>query len=1394
LLLREQGVIRTRRASKGIDGTFRNERKNGESADGEMRGDAGGLFPSLALRVSMRGMGDARWEFWIDVGGTFTDCIAKTPDGSLRRHKLLSSGVTKGRAATSSSRDVIIDPLRRQDPADFWVGWSLTLLDDAGVIIEKAKVTAFDPASGQFRLRGLQNEPREDAAYELACDLEAPVIAVRYLLQRSLAEGIPPVTLRLGTTRGTNALLTRTGARTALVTTRGFGDVLEIGYQARPRIFELTVKKEAPLASITIEIDERVTHEGAVLVSPDEATVRLQLVELAQAGIESVAIALLHADRHPEHEIFVERIAREIGFEHVSRSSAVAPLPRLVARADTTVVDAYLTPVLRDYVSRLQTQLPVSHIRLLTSAGGLVPGERFFGKDSILSGPAGGVVGFSSVARACGFENAIGFDMGGTSTDVSRFDGRFELEYETEKAGVRLVAPTLAIETVAAGGGSICRFDGVKLVVGPESAGADPGPACYGRGGPLTITDVNLFLGRIVPERFPFPLDRYAAKTRLWELVREVEGAPHYQQSDVARGRFSPAETDTPPLTPPHQGEGDNPPQARKELTKLAEGLLQIANANMAAAIRTVTIAKGMDPRDYVLVAFGGAAPQHACAVARELGIRRVLVHPDAGLLSALGIGRADVTRHRSCGIERALDAESFAFAQSRLDELERAAVAEIIADAIPSERIKAIRSFDLRYRGIDACLTIELPADGDLEKSFTTEHRRRYGYVHPDRPLEILAARVEVTGSAGDSVTLSRAAQKTKEIRPNGPIDRSTMSSGDHIIWPSIITDDTATTVVDGSWQAEMLSGGELLLTDHADSKTHSAIRNSQRVYRPGQAIENAPDPVFLEIFNNLLASTAEQMGVTLRNTASSVNVKERLDFSCAIFAADGRLAANAAHLPVHLGAMEATVKRIIAANPAMRPGDVFATNDPYEGGSHLPDITVVTPVFSSVRSFDTPPLIPPHQGEGDQTSDMERGRGESDVLLFLTANRAHHAEIGGMSPGSMPPFSRTLADEGVLIRNFKLVDAGESRFSELRDLLLSGKYPTRDVETNLADLAAQVAANRQGANDLLAIVDRYSWPVVRDYMEHVQTAAERKLRNALERFALSKTKFEFVDYLELRDGRSTPIAVRIVLHGAEETPAATIDFTGTGPVIDGNLNANPAIVTAAVIYVLRLLINEDIPINHGMLRPIEIVLPECLLNPSAGATPEESPAIAAGNVETSQRVVDVLLGAFGLAGASQGTMNNLLFGDDSFGYYETICGGSGATADGPGASAVQVHMTNTRLTDPEVLERRYPVRLHEFAVRRGTGGAGKYRGGDGTVRRIEFLRPVELSLISQRRGPHPPYGMNGGEPGALGKNTLIRADGRREPLSGIVHLSVSAGDSVLIETPGGGGFGQME
>lgn len=1265
------------------------------------------------------------WELAIDVGGTFTDCLAYGPNGEQLRHKLLSSGITKGTVGSHSTSSCIVDPARVDDPANFWVSFKVFLLDEMGQRIAETTVIEFDAPTGTLRLdNNLNSKLQPGTAYELACDLEAPVIGIRYLLGLPLATPVPPIRLRLGTTRGTNALLTRSGAPTALVTTRGFGDLLDIGYQDRPRLFDLTIRKPEPLIATSIEVNERLSAEGEILIPLDPAEVRDQLQQLRQQGIKSLAICLLHADLFPNHEEQIAAIASKVGFAEISRSSEVAPLVKIVPRAETTVVDGYLNPVLRQYLTRLEESLPGSQIRLMTSAGGLVAPADFRGPESVLSGPAGGVVGYAQVAKAAGFERAIGFDMGGTSTDVSRYDGAFEFEYESRKAGARLIAPSLAIETVAAGGGSICQFDGAKLTVGPASAGADPGPACYGRGGPLTVTDVNFYLGRIAVERFPFSLQRPPVEANLDRLAREIESTTGEILSHL----------------------------------QIASGLLRIANANMARAVRSISVAKGVAPADYLLVGFGGAAAQHACAIAEELGIQRVLNHPQAGILSAYGIGKADVVRHAATGLSVTLTNINKHELSQVFDELIEEPAQQVIAAGCKREQIEVQQSLDLRYTGTDEPLHLPFESAEQLKSTFETHHMQLYGYLHDDRPIEIVAARVQVTGKTESAIEPSsscdpRSATPTHQTttwfdgnEKTTPVyDRDQLHPGTRLTGPAIVADEHSTIVLESSWNAEMLSGGELLL-----------VRSSQESSAE-QPAETA-SAVMLEVFNNLLSGIAEQMGHILRRTASSVNVKERLDYSCAIFTAEGELVANAPHVPVHLGAMGATVRAMIAERPHKRPGDVYVTNDPYRGGSHLPDITVITPVFHDER------------------------------LVFFTACRAHHAEIGGIRPGSMPPASKNLAEEGVLISNFALVDQGELREDALRKLLAAGPYPSRRVDENLADLRAQVAANRQGAAGLVSLVKRFTLPKIQTQLGAVQDAAESKVRLALAKLALKECKF--TDYLETHQGEAVPICVKLTFCDDPSQAAVTIDFAGTAPVVAGNLNANRAIVTAAVMYVLRLLVDEDIPLNEGALRAVDIRLPHCLLNPKAGETPETTPAVAAGNVETSQRVVDVLLGALGIAAASQGTMNNLLFGDDSFGYYETICGGSGATASGSGADAVQVHMTNTRSTDPEVFERWLPIRLWEFSIRRGSGGAGKHQGGNGVVRKLEFLRPLEVSLITSRRGRHAPYGAAGGDDGQPGRNELTRHNGKTERLPGICEFEVKSGDILTIQTPGGGGY----
>ncbi len=1271
-------------------------------------------------------MSQDKWQFWIDVGGTFTDCVAVDPQGRWRHWKLLSSGVVRGRVGPESAAGRICDPTRADDPPGFCHGAVCELLDAQGQVVARTRVR--DQHQAVLFLEDQQFWPQPGQLYQLSWGLEAPVLAAHYLAQVPPGEPLPPLEMKLGTTRGTNALLTRSGARTALVTTQGFADVLHIGYQNRPRLFELTIRKPEPLVCQVVELPGRMGPEGQVLQPLEEDQVEKALAPLRRQGIEALAVALLHAYANPEHELLVQRVAQRLGFAQVSLSHRVAPLIKLVSRGDTTVVDAYLSPVLREYLGRIQQQLgSQGELRVMTSSGGLVRRESFLGKDSVLSGPAGGVVGAARVAQALGLKRIIGLDMGGTSTDVSRWDGKLELEYETQKAGVRIVAPMLAIHTVAAGGGSLCRFDGTRLLVGPQSAGADPGPACYGAGGPLALTDVNVFLRRVPARWFPFPLDRQAVRRKLQKLQQEVLQATGQHRT----------------------------------LEQLCEGFLQVANTNMAEAIRAVSLARGYDPRRYALVPFGGAAGQHACQVAQLLGIRRILIPRLEGVLSAVGVGTADVVRHRTQGVYRTYGPQLLQELEPLWERLTQQAVEEVLAQGVSPDRVEVTRWMDLRYQGLESTLTLPQPADEAWDQAYHREHKRLYGYDRPQQPVEVVAVRVEATGRLAPlpprvKVPEAKRFPRGRKYRfyYRGRWRRarlfrySELRPGDRLLGPAVVVKDTSTVVVDPGWKAVVLSNGDLWMQRRRTTSDSSVPSQA-----PAAQVSKHPDPVLLEVFNRRFTAIAQQMGIILRQTSSSVNVKERLDYSCAIFTAQGHLVVNAPHIPVHLGAMSQTVQAILRDNPDMQPGDVFLTNDPYRGGSHLPDLTVVTPVH-----------------------DERTGR-----VVFFTASRAHHAEIGGISPGSMPPFSSCLSQEGVVIRNLKIVHRGKERFDLLEKLLREAPYPSRAVADNLADVAAQVAANHQGARMLWQLIRQYGLEMVLEYMEHIQRAAEVRVRQALDQ--LPDGTYRFTDHLD--DG--TPICLAITVQGQE----ATFDFSGTGPVHPGNLNANPAIVTAAVLYCLRCLLDEDVPMNQGMLAPVRLIVPPGVLNPPEADDPGQSPAVAGGNVETSQRVVDVILGALGLAAASQGTMNNLLFGDESFGYYETVCGGAGATPQGPGADAVHTHMTNTRLTDVEVLERRYPVQVVEFSIRRGSGGAGRHRGGDGVVRKLRFLKPLTLTLITQRRGPYPPYGLQGGEPGALGENLLHRADGSLQRLPPLAQVQVGPGDVLELRTPGGGGWG---
>jgi 5-oxoprolinase (ATP-hydrolysing) len=1291
----------------------------------------------------------ARWEFWIDVGGTFTDCLTRRPDGTIATHKLLSTGIYKGNVAADSSADCVVDPQRRDHPAGFFDGFTLSVGE------ESVAVTRCEAETGRIVLqRSLRTAPAAGMNYELRSAEEAPITGIRWLMGKRLADDIGPVGVRLGTTRGTNALLERQGARTGFVTTAGFRDVLRIAYQNRPKLFQLHIRKPADLYEEVVELDERLDKDGQVINPIEEQQVRTKLACLQEKGITSLAICLMNAYRNGVHERVVERVARELGFEHVS--CGVTQLQKLVSRGDTTVVDAYLTPIIREYVAGIRAKIPQGSLKLMTSAGGLVDAEAFVGKDSILSGPAGGVVGEANVAQQAGFTKAIGFDMGGTSTDVSRFDGDYELRYEMEvndpasDAGVRIVAPMLAVETVAAGGGSVCWFDGQKPVVGPRSAGAEPGPACYGRGGPLCVTDVNLYLGKILPEHFAFPLDGRAVERRLQELVDRIA---------ISAGQ-------------------------RYTLEQLAAGFTAIANANMAAPIKKISISRGYDVRDYALVSFGGAGAQHACAIARDLGITKILQHPFAGILSALGIGMADVKKFGACDVSRRYSSEQLEALEPLFREMEVDLIRQVREEGIPEDHIEsAKRLLDMRYVGQDATIPVTCPEDGDYLHEFEHQHRRLFGFNF-ERPVEIHAARVEVTGRTDKPSWPVQSIARRRRPRPSqttrtyfdgqwqtaGVFLRDNLQAGDLISGPAIIVEAISTVVVEPGWDCEVTERNDLILSD--------CVGAPKRVEVGAQG-----DAITLELFNNRFAAIAEQMGATLEKTAISTNVKERLDFSCAIFNPDGELVVNAPHIPVHLGAMSECVNCLMEDTRDMHPGDVYVTNDPFRGGSHLPDVTVVTPVFATSESD-----------------------AESDRVVFFTASRAHHSEIGGITPGSMPPFSHNLAEEGVLIRHFRLVQDEKSSEDRLQELLSSGAYPSRSVRENIADINAQVAANRTGVAQLHKLVEGYGLNVVHSYMQHIQHAAEAKMRAAL--LKIPEGRHHFTDYLD--DG--SPIAVTITVRHKSRTPdggksaasrgiladtiggEAVVDFSGTGPVLEGNLNANSAIVTSAVLYCFRCLIDEDIPLNAGVLAPIEIRLPKnCLLNPPPHDDPAQCAAVVGGNVETSQRVVDTIFGALGVVAASQGTMNNFIFGrggEKGFGYYETICGGAGAGPNFDGADAVHTHMTNTRLTDPEVLEDRYPVRLQQFLIRRGSGGEGQHRGGNGIIRKIEFLEPVTVSLLTQRRS-RAPYGLQDGQAGCSGKNLLRRAGSNTdEKLGSSIEFEVNAGDVVTILTPGGGGY----
>jgi 5-oxoprolinase (ATP-hydrolysing) len=1187
------------------------------------------------------------WQFWVDRGGTFTDIVARRPDGRLLTHKLLS-----------------------------------------------------------------ENRARY---------ADAAVAGVRELLGSGQdAQGARIDAVRMGTTVATNALLERKGERTLLVVTRGFRDALRIAYQNRPHIFARAIELPELLYERVVEVDERIAADGTVLRAPDLETLAGPLQEAYDSGIRAVAVVCMHSHLHPAHEQAVGELAARTGFPQISLSSEVSPLMKFVPRGDTAVVDAYLSPVLRRYVQQVADELQGVRLMFMQSNGGLAEAGQFRGKDAILSGPAGGIVGMARMSQLAGFDRVIGFDMGGTSTDVSHFAGEYERVFTTRIAGVRLRAPMLDIHTVAAGGGSVLHFDGSRYRVGPDSAGADPGPACYRGGGPLTVTDANVALGRIQPAHFP-----------------RVFGPGGDQSLDdtLVRERFAALAREIREKT----GDDRTPEQ-------VAEGYLQIAVANIANAVKRISVQKGHDVTRYALTTFGGAGGQHACMVADSLGIRTVLVPPMAGVLSALGIGLADTTAMREQSVEAPLEASAMPGILRTADDLEGATRAELLAEDVPEDRIRVTRRAQLRYDGTDTVLTVELTEPDTMTHTFEERHRATYSFTL-DRPVVVEALSVEATGlteppdlSALTTSSSARGATETVSLHTGGawrdvPLHRrEELPPAETVTGPAIITEVSSTTVVDDGWRAATTDDGHLVMERVAVTQSSD--------------LGTEADPVLLEVFNNLFMSIAEQMGARLESTAQSVNIKERLDFSCALFDPDGSLVANAPHIPVHLGSMGTSVQEVIRRRgDSMRPGDTYAVNDPYHGGTHLPDVTVITPVFDT----------------------------EGERILFYVASRGHHAEIGGIAPGSMPANSRTIEEEGILFDNWLLAENGRFREAETLRLLTEAPYPSRNPKTNLADLRAQIAANQKGVDEVARMIENFGLDVVQAYMRHVQDNAEEAVRRVID--ALEDGEFAY----ETDSG--AVIRVRVCVD--REKRSATVDFTGTSPQLTTNFNAPFAVVNAAVLYVFRTLVADDIPLNDGCLRPLDIVVPR-----GSMLAPEPPAAVVAGNVETSQAITGALYGALRVQAEGSGTMNNVTFGNERYQYYETVASGSGAGDGFPGASVVQTHMTNSRLTDPEILEWRLPVRLDEFAVRPGSGGAGRWSGGDGAVRRIRFHQPMTVSTLSQHRRV-PPYGMAGGEPGALGANRVERADGTVTELGASDTADVGPGDVLVIETPGGGGYG---
>lgn len=1308
---------------------------------------------------------------WADIGGTFTDCFVLA-NHQRREIKVLSSGLTRTKVRSYlGDHRFSLESFPGADIPHFWNGASAILSDQKGHMIDLGKINHQNSES-----IGVENanpsaltDLSGDLTFEIDAKLEAPVLATHLLLGIPLLDPLPELDVRLGTTKGTNALLTRAGAKMALLVTKGFGDLLAIGEQDRPDLFALQIQKTDPLTDYIIEIDERLDATGEILKTINEKQIESDLALAVEQGIDAVAICLLHSHLNPEHEQRIATIAQRCGITDISLSTDVAPLIKYVARTETTTLDAYLNPILSCYLGRVWQQfggVERCRLQMMTSNGNLVEPGAFQGKDSILSGPAGGVIALGDLAIKTGHSKVVGLDMGGTSTDVSRFEGQVGRRYESKIAGIRVMNPMMDIETVAAGGGSICGISEMgRLTVGPQSAGSEPGPACYGKGGPLTITDVNLLLGRIPTDRFPFPLDVTAAKNKLTQQANKL------------------------------------PPSKTLSVEELADGFFDIAITHMAEAVRTVTTAQGSDVRDMALAGFGGAAGQHLCRIADTLEIKTIIDHPDSGLLSALGIGIAKLGCLAANGIYQIWDGSSKLKIDGPKNAAKRSAGAQLTQDQEADRMIDYRFEIDMRYSGTEAPLTIELEPQDSLAKRFHETHQETFGYCRKDHPIELVAIRCEATASeksifhglSGDQAKHGYRRggenenhfQKSVLPQEKAPTklwhggkwleaqewDRSEIHTGQVIFGPALIAGPHSTLVLEPGWTATASAAGIITATKQHPIDLHQSNDEKNKIGElssNGQGnfhheeLERQGDPcpaadrddaILLEVISRRWQGIADAMGEVLRRTSVSVNIKERRDYSCAIFNSDGVLVANAPHVPVHLGAMGHTVRHMMDTYPEMYSGDCYLSNDPFSGGSHLPDVTAVTPVFCDQKTGGKPD--------------------------FFIASRAHHAEIGGISPGSMPPHATCLAEEGVLIQDFPLVRNGIQKRVELHQLLSSGEYPSRCPDENLADIDAQRAAGLFGVKSLQELSEIYTKMRLHSIMDQLLEVSGNTVEHWIR--TLPEEPLEFKDCLD--DGTAIGVTLR------REAGGLTIEFE-TGPAHPNGFNATPAIVTAAVLYVIRCLAGSELPLCEGALRDINIIIPPGLLDPPHHTDPRQCAAVVAGNVETSQRVTDVLLGALQAAAASQGTMNNFLLGNDHFGYYETIAGGSGATSHGNGADGVHTHMTNTRITDPEILESRLPVRLVQFAIRSGSGGGGAYRGGNGVIREFEFLESLVLSLITSRRTTEP-YGMENGLPGAAGQNHLIHRNGKAEMLDFRVSRTVMPGDRLVIETPGGGGWG---